>query len=75
MVSAIKINGIRKGSVMFLKTCQLLQPSTLAASIGSLGMPNNPAKSKIANIDFRLDTVRLKNDIQKRTRVFMKKGK
>ena len=32
-------------------------------------------ESKIANIDFRLDTVRLKNDIQKRTRVFMKKGK
>ena len=32
-------------------------------------------ESKIANIDFRLDTVRLKTDIQKRTRVFMKKGK
>ena len=29
----------------------------------------------IQNIDFRLDTKRLKNDIQKRTRVFLKKGK
>lgn len=29
----------------------------------------------IQNIDFRLDTERLKYDIQKRTRVFMKKGK
>ncbi len=35
----------------------------------------NEYENKIGNIDFRLDTERLKNDIQKRTRVFMKKGK
>ncbi len=35
----------------------------------------NEYENSIANIDFRLDTERLKNDIQKRTRVFMKKGK
>lgn len=29
----------------------------------------------IVNVDFRLDTPRLKNDIQKRTRMFMKKRK
>ena len=29
----------------------------------------------IEHIDFRLDTERLKYDVQKRTRVFMKKGK
>lgn len=29
----------------------------------------------IANVDFRLDTVRLKKDIQARTRTFMKKRK
>lgn len=29
----------------------------------------------IQHIDFRLDTERLKNDVQKRTRSFMKKGK
>jgi hypothetical protein len=29
----------------------------------------------ISNVDFRLDTVRLKNDIQARTRSFMKKRK
>lgn len=32
-------------------------------------------EDSIENIDFRLDTERLKYDIQKRTRVFMKKGK
>tara|TARA_B100002019_G_scaffold292528_1_gene315956 strand:+ start:4820 stop:5107 length:288 start_codon:yes stop_codon:yes gene_type:complete len=32
-------------------------------------------ENSIENIDFRLDIERLKNDIQKRTRVFMKKGK
>tara|TARA_B100001057_G_scaffold338705_1_gene339453 strand:+ start:6156 stop:6476 length:321 start_codon:yes stop_codon:yes gene_type:complete len=32
-------------------------------------------ENSIANIDFRLDTERLKHDIQKRTRVFLKKGK
>jgi len=32
-------------------------------------------ENSIENIDFRLDTDRLKRDIQKRTRVFMKKGK
>ena len=32
-------------------------------------------ENSIANIDFRLDTERLKYDIQKRTRVFLKKGK
>ena len=35
----------------------------------------NEYENSIGNIDFRLDTERLKNDIQKRTRVFMKKGK
>tara|TARA_Y100000589_G_scaffold302440_1_gene314025 strand:+ start:167 stop:487 length:321 start_codon:yes stop_codon:yes gene_type:complete len=35
----------------------------------------NEYENSIANLDFRLDTERLKNDIQKRTRVFMKKGK
>ena len=35
----------------------------------------NEYENSIANIDFRLDTERLKNDIQKRTRVFLKKGK
>ena len=32
-------------------------------------------EDSIENIDFRLDTERLKKDIQKRTRVFLKKGK
>ena len=32
-------------------------------------------ENSIENIDFRLDIERLKNDIQKRPRVFMKKGK
>ena len=32
-------------------------------------------ENSIENIDFRLDIERLKNDIQKRTRVFMTKGK
>ena len=36
---------------MFLNTCQLLQPSTLAASTGSLGIPKRPANSNIAKID------------------------
>jgi len=32
-------------------------------------------ENAIQHIDFRLDTERLKNDVQKRTRSFMKKGK
>jgi len=32
-------------------------------------------ENSIENIDFRLDTERLKKDVQKRTRVFLKKGK
>jgi len=29
----------------------------------------------IVNVDFRLDTVRVKNDVQKRTKMFLKKRK
>ena len=32
-------------------------------------------ENAIEHIDFRLDTERLKHDVQKRTRAFMKKGK
>ena len=51
IVMAMKIKGIKKGSVIFLKTCHELHPSTFAASIGSFGMPIKPAKSKIAKTD------------------------
>ena len=47
----MKTNGIKNGRVIFLKTCQELQPSTLAASKGSFGIPKRPANKRIANTE------------------------
>src|SRR3569833_3226147 len=50
------MKGIRNGSVMWRNTCQGLQPSTLAASIGSFGLAIKPARSRMANTEVDIHT-------------------
>ena len=51
MVIAMRMNGMRNGKVMWRNAWKALQPSTRAASIGSLGIASSPASSRIAKID------------------------